>query len=135
MTYAVTYAIALAVFLVLDFIWLGWIASGLYQSELGPLMAPKLNYAAAIAFYLIYTGGLMFFVIGPSQAEGGWTRALITGAAFGFVAYATYDLSNLATLQGWSWKLSLVDMVWGATLTGLTSASAVVLSELALRKT
>lgn len=134
MTYLVTYAIALAVFLVLDFIWLGWIASGLYQSELGPLLAPSVNFPAAIAFYLIYTAGLMFFVIGPSQAEGGWMRALLTGAAFGFVAYGTYDLSNLATLQGWSWKLSLVDMVWGATLTGVTAASTVAISQIMLLK-
>lgn len=135
MTYIVTYAVALCAFLVLDLIWLGWIASGFYRSEIGTLLAPNTNLYAAAAFYLIFTAGLMVFVIVPNLAEGAWLRAFMMGALFGFVAYATYDLSNLATLQGWSLRLSLTDMVWGAVLSGVTSASAIVISNGLLRQT
>jgi uncharacterized membrane protein len=133
MTIAVTYAVALAIFVAIDMLWLGWIAKGYYQAELGAMLAPTANLAAAIAFYLIYTAGLMVFVIVPSSEAGGWPQGPWMGALFGFVAYATYDLSNLATLKGWSLNLSLLDMAWGAALTGVTSASTIAISERVLR--
>jgi uncharacterized membrane protein len=128
MNMVTTYVIALVLFVGLDLVWLGYVARGFYQAEIGALFAEKMNLPAAAAFYLIYTVGLMVFVLQPSLLQGGWMRALMLGALFGFVAYSTYDLSNLATLRGWTTKLSIVDMVWGATLTGVTSALTVILA-------
>ncbi len=119
------YLVTLVVFVAIDLLWLGVVAKSFYRAEIGPLLAPQTNLGAALAFYVIYAFGLMFFVIQPATLAGGWTKALLAGAVFGFVAYATYDLSNLATLRGWSIKLSAVDMLWGAALTGATCAIAV----------
>ena len=134
MTYIVHYAVALVIFGVVDLVWLNWVARGFYHAEIGHLLAPKINLYAATAFYIIYIAGLMFFVIQPNMAAGGWYGALVMGTLFGFVAYATYDLSNLATLRGWSWKLSLLDIAWGAALTGLTAANAIIVSQYVLRR-
>jgi uncharacterized membrane protein len=123
------YFVTLAVFVGVDLVWLGLIAKSFYSGEIGALLAEKMSLTAAICFYVIYAAGLMFFAIQPSLATGGWTRALMLGGLFGFVAYATYDLSNLATLRGWSLKLSVVDILWGAALSGFTAAAAVFVSD------
>jgi uncharacterized membrane protein len=118
------YLVTLAVFVGIDLVWLGFIAKSFYRAEIGALLAEKMSFPAAAAFYVIYAAGLMFFAVQPSLATGGWTRALMLGGLFGFVAYATYDLSNLATLRGWTVKLCVVDMLWGAALSGFTAALA-----------
>jgi uncharacterized membrane protein len=127
MTHIVLYLATLSIFVCIDLVWLGFIAKGFYRAEIGPLLAVKMNLPAAAAFYAIYAAGLVMFVVQPSLASGGWSRALMLGGLFGFIAYATYDLSNLATLRGWTLKLSMVDMVWGAVLSGFTAASAVII--------
>ncbi|MBP9920076.1 MAG: DUF2177 family protein, partial [Dermatophilaceae bacterium] len=88
------YAVAIVAFTVLDVIWLGTVAKDLYAAHIGHLLAPKANLPAAIAFYAIFLAGLVFFVIHPAIAEGSWTKALLVGAAFGFVTYATWDLTQ-----------------------------------------
>lgn len=116
----------LAIFLVmalLDALWLGWLAKSLYQEGVGHLMSERPNWLAAVAFYVIFVSGLMVFAVMPHAGEAGWIQTAISAAFFGFVAYATYDLSNLATLRGWPVQLSLIDMVWGSFLSA-TSASA-----------
>jgi uncharacterized membrane protein len=123
------YLVTLAIFVSVDLIWLGFIAKSFYRGEIGTLLADKGNLPAAAAFYAIYAAGLIIFVVQPSLANGGWQRALMLGGLFGFIAYATYDLSNLATLRGWSVKLSVVDMLWGAALSGFTAASALLIAE------
>lgn len=123
------YFVTLGLFVGIDLVWLGFIAKSFYRAEIGTLLAEKMSLPAAVSFYVIYAAGLMFFAIQPSLATGGWTRALMLGGLFGFVAYATYDLSNLATPRGWSPKLSVVDMVWGAALSGFTAAVAVIVSD------
>jgi uncharacterized membrane protein len=129
MNQLIVYVVTLAVFVSIDLVWLGFIAKNFYAAEIGTLLAEKMNLPAAVSFYLIYAVGLMFFAVQPSLTTGGWFRAAMLGGLLGFVAYATYDLSNLATLRGWSTKLAIVDMVWGAVLSGFTAAIAVFIAE------
>jgi uncharacterized membrane protein len=117
------YAATLLGFCAADFLWLGVVASGFYQAAIGPLLLATPNWAAAVMFYLLYTGGLMFFCVLPARAEGAWSRALGRGAFFGLVAYATYDLSNLATLRGWSVTVTMVDILWGMVVSALASTA------------
>lgn len=114
MDYLKLYGIALAAFLSLDFLWLGLIAKGMYQEQIGFLMAQQIRWIPAFLFYLLYILGLMVFVISPAMKEQNGASALLYGAFFGLVAYATYDLTNLATLQGWPVKVVVLDLLWGA---------------------
>jgi uncharacterized membrane protein len=120
------YCITLFVFLVLDAIWLGLIAQPFYQTQIGFLLAEKANLAAASVFYLLYVAGLVFFVVEPALQAGTTPgRAALRGAFFGLVAYATYDLTNLATVDRWPIAVTAVDMAWGAALGALTTLAAV----------
>ena len=123
MRMVVAYLAAAAVFLVLDLLWLGYIASGFYRNELGPLLAESVNIPAAVAFYALFVAGLMIFAVAPALESGGVLRALQLGALFGFFAYATYDLTNLATLKGFTWRVAVVDIVWGSFLAGASAAA------------
>lgn len=125
MRYALPYLAAALSLLLLDGLWLGFIAKGLYRAELGHLMADSVNIPAAIAFYLLYVLGLMVFVISPEVPYGTWQRTVLFGALFGFFAYMTYDLSNLATLKGLTWKLALIDVAWGAFASAVSSVAGV----------
>ncbi len=102
---------------VIDALWLSVIANKFYKSQVGPLLLEKPNMTAAVLFYVIYVIGIVAFVVTPALEKGSWHHAVGYGALFGFVAYATYDLTNLATLKGWSTKLVIVDLLWGAVLT------------------
>ncbi|WP_269514146.1 DUF2177 family protein [Brevundimonas subvibrioides] len=104
-----------------DYGWLTTMTDRLYKPIIGPIMTPQPDMVAAVAFYLIYIGGVVFLAVAPALKEGTWTRAAINGAALGFVAYATYDLTNQATLAVWQWKLTIIDLCWG---TFLTTAAA-----------
>jgi uncharacterized membrane protein len=115
------YLIAFVVFLVIDLIWLGLIAKNLYSNYLGSLMAPRVNWVAAILFYLLFIVGLVFFVITPAVEKQSWSYALLVGMLFGLITYATYDLTNLATLKGWPLTITIIDLAWGSTLGGLVS--------------
>ncbi len=118
----IAYGAAALVMAGLDFLWLRLTAEPLYHRALGGLMADKPNMSAAVAFYLIYVLGIVVFAVKPALLSGDWQGALWRGALFGFIAYATYDLTNLATLNNWPLKVSLIDMAWGTILTG-TAAS------------
>lgn len=115
------YAIALPVFFALDMIWLGVVAKNFYRAQIGTLMKQDVNWAAAIIFYLIFIAGLVVFVIAPSMEKGSWKHALLFGALFGLVCYATYDLTNLAVAKDWSVLVTLVDLAWGAVLAASVS--------------
>ncbi|MFC7378404.1 DUF2177 family protein [Brevundimonas sp. GCM10030266] len=110
-------------FAAIDAIWLTTMADRLYRPVIGSIMADKPNMTAAVAFYLISIAGTVFLAVAPALKEGNWTRALINGAVLGFVAYATYDLTNQATLNVWSTRLTLIDLCWGTALTA-TCATA-----------
>ena len=105
-------------FRAIDAVWLTTTRDRLYKPVLGPILAAKPDMKAAVAFYLISIGATVFLAIAPALKEGNWTRALINGAVLGFVCYATYDLTNQATLNNWSMKLTLIDLAWGTVLTG-----------------
>jgi len=122
-----------AVFWPLDLLWLGIVAKDLYRSRLGDMLLPQPNLAAAAAFYLIYVVGIVVFAGRPALASDSWLTALGLGMLFGFLAYATYDLTNLATLKDWPLALSLVDMAWGAVLTGTAAALGFLIARAALR--
>lgn len=109
-----------AVMVVIDLIWLGLIAKPMYQQGIGHLMAEKPNIAAAICFYALFPVGLMIFAILPGA---GWQHTALLAALFGFFTYATYDLTNLATLKNYPLKLALVDIIWGS-LVSTVSATA-----------
>ena len=102
---------------ILDFVWLGFVAKKLYYSEMGNILLKDFNMVPALMFYVIYVVGVLVFVINPAIEKGSWTYALGYGALFGFVAYATYDLTNLATLKGFSPKIVVIDLAWGAFIT------------------
>ena len=116
--YVEAYAVTLAAFLVIDFLWLGVVAKRFYAAQLGPLMRTRINWVAAGGFYLAYVAGIVFFAVAPALAAGSWTTAAINGALLGLLAYGTYDMTNLATIKGWPLAMSLVDMAWGTVLTG-----------------
>jgi uncharacterized membrane protein len=127
------YLITLAVFFTIDMVWLGAIAKSFYRKHLGPLMATKVVWPAAILFYLLFILGLIVFVIRPALAQGEPAQALLLGAIFGLISYATYDLTNLATLKDWPLVVTVVDLVWGAALGGLVSLISALVGHALLR--
>lgn len=104
-----SFVVVAIVFLVVDYLWLAKIAPAFYRKEIGHLLG-KVNYLPAAIFYTIYVVGIVYFVILPSLESGNLNKALISGVIYGIVCYATYDLTNMATLQGWTWKVVIVDM-------------------------
>jgi uncharacterized membrane protein len=127
------YLMTLAVFFVIDMVWLGFVAKDFYRKHLGSILSPKVNWAAALLFYLMFIAGLLIFVIRPALAQGEPLKALLLGALFGLISYATYDLSNLATLKDWPVVVTVVDLVWGTTLGGLVSLAGALLGRWLLK--
>jgi uncharacterized membrane protein len=115
------YAIALPVFFAIDMIWLGLVAKNFYRAQIGSLMKTDINWAAAMIFYLIFIAGLVAFVIAPAVAKNSWSQALLLGAFFGLVCYATYDLTNLAIAKDWPLLVTIIDLAWGAVLAASVS--------------
>ena len=114
------FAAIVVTMMILDVIWIGGIARPLYNRGIGHLMAEQPNWIAAIAFYLLFAIGVMAFVVLP-RASGDWRMAAAWGAAFGFMTYMTYDLTNMATLRDWPLALSFIDVAWGCVATGLAA--------------
>ncbi len=127
-TYALAYLATAIVFLGLDFIWLSVMGGVLYRPALGDSVLEKFNLIPALFFYAIYVAGIVVFAVSPAMDSGRWTTALIYGGLLGFFCYATYDLTNQATLKQWSTLLTVVDMAWGTLVTAVaaTLASLVV---------
>lgn len=113
MQYVVAWIAVAVAFAVLDAIWLSNAAPKIYRPLIGEMLADKLRIGPAIPFYLIYVSGLTFFAVAPAMDRASLTWAVLAGAAFGFVAYATYDLTNHATLRVWDWRMTVIDMAWG----------------------
>ena len=124
MTYITGYVAALLTFLLVDMAWLGTMAPRFYRPTLGDIAIAGVNLPPAIVFYALYPVGLLIFATIPALKSGSITTAVVFGALFGFFTYATYDLSNYATLRNWSLPLTIVDMAWGTMLAGLTAAAA-----------
>jgi uncharacterized membrane protein len=125
------YGVALITFFAMDLLWLGVVARGFYQTQMGHLMKPSVNWAAAVAFYLLFLVGLVVLVIWPAVERESFAHAVLLGALFGLVTYAAYDLTNLATLDAFPpfpLKVALVDLVWGTVLCATVSAITFLVS-------
>lgn len=120
---AIAYAAAALVMAVLDLAWLSYAAKAFFEPAVGPLLAAKPNNLAAVLFYVLYIVGIMLFAIRPALAAGDGATALLMGAAFGFFAYMTYDLTNMATLKGWPAWLAAMDIAWGTLVTALAAGA------------
>ena len=115
------YLIALPVFFVIDMVWLVLVARNFYQKHIGFLMKPDVGWVAAGIFYLLFIAGLVTFVITPAVEKHSWVHAVLFGAFFGLITYATYDLTNLATLKDWPLLVTVVDLIWGMVLSASVS--------------
>ncbi|HLL17496.1 MAG TPA: DUF2177 family protein [Rubrivivax sp.] len=121
---AVAYLATAVVFLALDAVWLTTMADRLYRPALGPLLLDKFAVAPAALFYLLYLAGIVVFAVAPGLESGRWGTSLKLGALLGLVAYATYDLTNQATLRDWPWRVTIADLCWGTFVTGVAAAVA-----------
>jgi uncharacterized membrane protein len=115
------YLLTAVVFFAMDMLWLGVIAKNLYNKYLGDFLSDKVNWTAALIFYFLFIIGIFVFAILPAIEKNSLKHAILLGAFFGFITYATYDLTNLATLKNWPLTIVFIDMAWGAVLTGLVS--------------
>lgn len=119
----ISYLLTFIVFLIIDMLWLGIIAKNMYQKYLGGFLTDNINWTAAFIFYFIYVIGILIFAIYPSVSKDSVFNAIIMGALFGFFTYATYDLTNLATLKGWPLPIVFIDIIWGTILSAVVSVS------------
>ena len=119
MLYAIAYAAILVPFCILDAVWLTVMGKVLYKPTLGDILLPTVNLPPAVAFYLIYPIGILVFGVLPGLKAGSVTPAILYAALFGALAYATYDLTNLATLREWPVSLALIDMAWGTAVSAV----------------
>lgn len=117
----VHFMITLFVFLGIDLIWLGFIAKNIYANAIGHLMSANVNWPAAIIFYIIFVVGILYFVVEPALIHQNLTKLFISAALFGFVTYATFDLTSLATLKDWPLNITFIDLAWGTSLSLLVS--------------
>lgn len=117
------YLLTVPVFFTIDMIWLGFVAKNFYNKQLHSLLSPQVNWTAALSFYFIYIAGILFFAVRPGLEAGSLGKACIFGALFGFFTYATYDLTNLATLRDWPVLVSVIDIAWGTILCTLVGGA------------
>lgn len=122
--YLKLYLLTIPVFFAVDMLWLGLVARSFYKKHLGYILSPDVNWTAAILFYLMYIVGIIFFAVRPALAADSLSRALLLGAFFGFITYATYDLTNLATLKDWPLTVVIVDIAWGTALCALVASGS-----------
>ncbi len=129
-TYLLNYVSALLSMLLLDGIWLGLIAKRLYLEKIGHLMATNPNFIAAGFFYLIYILGLVVLVTIPNiKSNGNYLQLLLMGGLYGLVCYATYDLTNQATLKDWPLIVTIIDLLWGTFLTAIIAFTSVLITK------
>ncbi|MCG6537023.1 MAG: DUF2177 family protein [Syntrophales bacterium LBB04] len=118
------YLLTIPIFFGIDMIWLGFVARGFYRNQLGHLLRPDVNWTAAILFYLLYIVGILIFATNPALAINSPRQAVLLGGLFGFFAYTTYDLTNLATLKDWPIMVVWVDILWGVFLTASVAVAS-----------
>ena len=118
------YAVAVFVFFIVDLLWLGVIAKGIYRKYLGHLMRPSPLWAVAIIFYLLFNVGLVVFVVAPAVQKASFSYALLMGSFFGFITYMTYELTNWAVIKEWPWQIVIIDIIWGIVLSAAVGSGA-----------
>jgi uncharacterized membrane protein len=119
----ISYALTFVVFFIVDMAWLGFIAKDLYKKYLGDFLSEQVNWTAAVVFYLLFIVGVFIFAIMPAVEKNSLVSAITLGALFGFFTYATYDLTNLATLKNWPITIVFIDIIWGSVLTAIVSTA------------
>lgn len=124
MVYVIAYIAALLIFGVIDILWLTMVGAKLFRDTLGDVLAQDVRMGPAIAFYLLYPLGVVFFAVAPALREASVATAVLNGAMFGLMTYATYDLTNYATVRNWTLNLTLIDLSYGAALTAATAVLA-----------
>jgi len=129
----VTYVVTLVIFLAFDAAWLSQAAGKLYRPTLGDILLDSFRITPAIVFYLLQMAGIMFFVMMPAFRNESWPTATLNGALFGLFTYATYDLTNYATLRLWSLQLTVLDMIWGTVVTAVSATLGFWISNLILK--
>jgi len=127
--YIKLYLSTVPIFFVIDILWLGVIARGFYRRQLGFILSPQVNWAAAVIFYLMYIAGILFFAVRPAITTNSWRQAAVLGALFGLFTYATYDLTNLATIKDWPMLIVIIDILWGISLCTLVSTISFAISK------
>ena len=123
------YLFTVVFFLALDYVWLARLAKGFYIKRLGELLLPTPRFGIAALFYIVYVVGIVIFAVTPALREGSMATAALYGALFGFFAYATYDITNYATLRDWPLAVAIVDIAWGTVLTGLSAVVGYLAAE------
>lgn len=123
------YAIAVPIFFLIDMLWLGIVAKNFYAKHLGFLMTPQINWVAALIFYFLFIIGLVIFVIMPGLTSDSLPRTLAYGLLFGLITYATYDLTNLATLKNWPLLVTIIDLIWGMVLSSSVSVLTFIIAQ------
>jgi uncharacterized membrane protein len=126
--YVYLYLLTIPVFFLIDMLWLGTVATKFYQAQIGFLLGP-INWIAAITFYLVYIVGIIVFAVHPALDAQSLTKAVVLGALFGFFTYATYDLTNLATLKDWPLTVVIVDMIWGTVLSASVATASYLIGK------
>lgn len=126
-TFLKYYLVAFVVFFAIDLVWLGVVAKNLYKEHLGFIMSPTVNWAAAIGFYMLFIVGLVFFALNPALEKSSLMYAILVGGFFGLITYATYDMTNLATLKDWPVFITVVDLIWGTVLCSLTTTVSYII--------
>lgn len=121
MKYISLFGITTFIFFAIDMAWLGGIAKNFYRDKLGFIFTGQVNWTAAFIFYILYILGILYFVILPGFSHHDWKMVLLNGALLGFLCYATYDLTNMATIKQWPLIVVIVDILWGTVLTGSVS--------------
>lgn len=123
MKYIYLYLITFAIFLAIDYIWLNFIAKNIYSTKIGHLLAENPKLIPALIFYLVFIVGVLVFAVLPGyEAQNIW-KTVMLGALFGFLTYSTYDLTNLATLKSWPVSVTIVDLIWGTSISTVTSVA------------
>jgi uncharacterized membrane protein len=132
--YGITYVATLVIFTAIDAVWLGLISASMYRQTLGDILLDKFRVGPALVFYLLNIAGLMVFAVPSTPGHKAWQHALLFGALYGVFTYATYDLTNYATLKAWTLRLTLTDIVWGAFVSALATALGVIVAASILEK-
>jgi uncharacterized membrane protein len=121
-----TYLAVLIALAVCDAAWLSMVAVKMFQNQVGPVLRADPSIGAIVAFYLVYAAGVVMLAVRPALAEGSVTRAVVNGSVLGLTAYATFDLTNLAIIRGWTVGLAAIDMAWGTFLTMIASGAGFI---------
>jgi len=127
--YLKLYVLTVPIFFIIDMLWLGVVAKGFYRRQLDFILSPQVNWTAAVVFYLMYIAGILIFAVRPAVNHNSWSQAAVLGALFGFFTYATYDLTNLATIKNWPMVIVVVDILWGVCLCTLVALLSFAISK------